>query len=275
MIIDIWKPIFKGGGNNRRILCYEMTDIDKVMYSKKTGYIVRYTCDKCQSDNIKTTTTSSLFRNVVYNTFKFQTCRSCRSKISEYEIKKTQISFSVILESIKSSGYKLYTQENEYNLSDNRSQFKLNCVCENNHEYQCTWNNWRKGKRCRMCYENNKFINSVKSKDGWKLYYFLVWKYTNINYKKYKSVINPSDLKRGKSKNEYNLDHKFSVSEGFRNNIPPIIIASIGNLEMIDRDKNFSKGTACSIKLENLFENYFFVNGPLPYPLTTPLPSSF
>jgi hypothetical protein len=52
----------------------------------------------------------------------------------------------------------------------------------------------------------------------------------------------------------YHLDHKFSITEGFKNNVPPKIIGSIYNLEFIPYNVNTSKGTKCSISLEKLYE---------------------
>jgi hypothetical protein len=53
----------------------------------------------------------------------------------------------------------------------------------------------------------------------------------------------------------YHLDHKFSIYEGFKNNIPPYIIGNIANLEMIPAKSNISKSSACSIDLETLINN--------------------
>jgi hypothetical protein len=59
--------------------------------------------------------------------------------------------------------------------------------------------------------------------------------------------------KRGPT--EYHLDHKYSVFEGFKNNIPAEIIGHICNLEMIPFDQNTSKGSKCSISLDYLKES--------------------
>jgi hypothetical protein len=53
---------------------------------------------------------------------------------------------------------------------------------------------------------------------------------------------------------EYHLDHKYSVFEGFKNNVPIEIIGHICNLEMLRYDENTSKGEKCSITLEELKE---------------------
>lgn len=57
-----------------------------------------------------------------------------------------------------------------------------------------------------------------------------------------------------RKKDEYWLDHKFSISEGFKNNIPPYIIGNIINLEMLPYKDNISKYVRCSISKEELFK---------------------
>jgi hypothetical protein len=178
-----------------------------------------------------------------------QTCRSCRSYISEHEIKKNFIPYNVIESSIISNGYKILSDENEYNTSKNKSQYKINIVCPNNHSLTSTWNNWSRGKRCRKCYENDKLINAIKYKKGWDLYKFNVWLYTEKTYKENYLTINPKNFKRGF---EYHLDHKFSISEGFKQNIPPSVIGGVNNLEILTRNENCSKGKKCSLLLEQL-----------------------
>lgn len=50
----------------------------------------------------------------------------------------------------------------------------------------------------------------------------------------------------------YHLDHKYSITEGFKNKILPKIIGSMRNLEFIPCQENVKKGTRCSISLEEL-----------------------
>ena len=59
---------------------------------------------------------------------------------------------------------------------------------------------------------------------------------------KYKSGVNGA----------YHLDHKFSIIEGFKNNIKPEIIGSINNLEFIPWEENLLKRAKCSITKEQL-----------------------
>ena len=50
----------------------------------------------------------------------------------------------------------------------------------------------------------------------------------------------------------YQLDHKYSILEGFKNNVKPEIIGNIKNLEFIPWEENRNKGSLCSITLEEL-----------------------
>jgi len=85
------------------------------------------------------------------------------------------------------------------------------------------------------------------------------------DYKKYKSdvmkVTNqqpinelPNYDRRGNSGNDgvYHLDHKFSIMEGFKNNVPAEIIGNIKNLEFIPWEENIKKRTKCSITINEL-----------------------
>jgi hypothetical protein len=254
MLIDCWMPVRKGSGKIKRIIGYKLYPTDDMILSKKKGYVVRYTCDKCMSNKVHTTSTSTFFREgVVYNTLSFQTCRNCRSRISEYEIKKTQISYDEISKSMLKFGYRLITTMLEYNVSHNKSQMKLNCVCDNNHEYYCTWNNWKKGKKCRKCYDKNRKEDAIKYKYGYSLYYYLVWKETNANYKNFQHLINVENYKRSK---KYHIDHIYSIYDGYINNILPSIISSPVNLRMLRESVNLSKGKKSDINIDELFKKY-------------------
>ncbi len=250
MILNVWRPrISKSKDVEKVIKHYELVEIDDFIKEQKKGWVVVYKCDKC-NENVRSTTSHSLFSNKSkYNTINFQMCRECRGVISEYEIKKNFIGFEEIKESLNGSNYILTTTKDEYMNSRNRSQFKINVVCDNGHILHVTWNNWVKGKRCRMCYEEKKFENAIKHKHGYNRYKFLVDYYTQKNYKNHYELINPNNYKRGL---EYHLDHKYSINEGFKNNISPIIIGSKENLEILTSNENLSKNSKCSITLEEL-----------------------
>jgi hypothetical protein len=52
---------------------------------------------------------------------------------------------------------------------------------------------------------------------------------------------------------DFHLDHKYSITEGFKNGVPPKVIGSIHNLHFIPCTENVSKGIKCSITLEELY----------------------
>jgi hypothetical protein len=60
-----------------------------------------------------------------------------------------------------------------------------------------------------------------------------------------------------RSRTGYHLDHKYSITEGFRNNVPPKVIGNINNLEFLPHKVNESKGTKCSITKEELYNGLF------------------
>ena len=53
----------------------------------------------------------------------------------------------------------------------------------------------------------------------------------------------------------YHLDHKFSILEGFKKNINPLVIGNVKNLEFIPWIDNIKKRTNCTITLEELIKN--------------------
>lgn len=72
----------------------------------------------------------------------------------------------------------------------------------------------------------------------------------------YKSLVNNGDIVKNSNKkvigDNLDLDHKFSMTEGFKNNIPPKVIGNWRNLEYIPLLENRSKGGKCSISLEEI-----------------------
>ena len=57
---------------------------------------------------------------------------------------------------------------------------------------------------------------------------------------------------RGKKKG-YDLDHKYSVVEGFKNNVDPLIISHYKNLEVVTWKENSNKKSKCSLTLKELY----------------------
>jgi len=69
-------------------------------------------------------------------------------------------------------------------------------------------------------------------------------------------VLSITSFDMGQGKGKYTIDHMFSKKEGFIQNIPPQIIGSIVNLEILEHSLNSSKGSDCSISKELLYNKY-------------------
>jgi hypothetical protein len=81
----------------------------------------------------------------------------------------------------------------------------------------------------------------------------LIKKLTEETYKKYKDIINPNNFKRVTNGNiGYQLDHRYSIFEGFLDDADPKLISSHHNLQMLEWSKNRKKGKDCSITLNEL-----------------------
>jgi hypothetical protein len=90
-----------------------------------------------------------------------------------------------------------------------------------------------------------------------------------LEFKKYRRKVyywtSKNDLTQLENHNKrgrfgFHLDHKYSITEGFKNKVPPKVIGSIDNLEFICYTDNLSKGTKCSIELEKLNELFAAVD---------------
>jgi hypothetical protein len=52
----------------------------------------------------------------------------------------------------------------------------------------------------------------------------------------------------------YHIDHVYSISNGFKNGISPLVIGNIANLKMIPWEENIEKHAKSAISIERLFE---------------------
>jgi hypothetical protein len=117
----------------------------------------------------------------------------------------------------------------------------------------------------RSVEENNKIINKyIKTRTAngnmtprdmlseYKKYHKLVW--TITRKQELSSLPNIEKRSSDYANNEecYHLDHKYSIAQGFIDNVDAKIIGHIKNLEMIHFRKNMSKNMKCSISLEEL-----------------------
>jgi len=86
-----------------------------------------------------------------------------------------------------------------------------------------------------------------------QLYYDRVTYFTRESWREHFNKINPDRLNRS----EVDLDHIYSIQQGFRDSIPAYIIGHWTNLRMLNKRENYSKGMRCDKTKEDLFEDFF------------------
>ena len=225
-------------------------------YIEKFGY-------KCLSEiyinansNLEVQCDKGHIYNVAWGDFKREhRCRRCYTENRRMIIKEVK-------EYIEECGYKCLS--NTYINNDT----KLELQCNKKHRCKIAWGHFRQGTRCPTCYAENrsgenhpKWKNySEGDRENLKLYKEEVMKLSNITYIKYFYLINPNKLKRGR--NEFHLDHIYSIIDGFNNNVSPEVMASPINLQMLTRIENGSKNGASHMTLEQLYDlhNKFITN---------------
>jgi hypothetical protein len=148
---------------------------------------------------------------------------------------------------------------NHYNLSYNKSYKKITDITDSEvHKILNEWTTSGIAKRELLKKYNigscvlNKILkkHNVANKEKsqidteWFKYQKLVIKLTSVIKRHYKL----------KTPIGFDWDHKFTIRDGYLQNIHPNIIASIENLELIPSNENRSNGEISSITKEQLFK---------------------
>jgi hypothetical protein len=87
-------------------------------------------------------------------------------------------------------------------------------------------------------------------KSDFEKYKQKVVRLTEINYRRYKNIIDPLNLRS----KEYHIDHRYSIIQGFIDNVEEIVISSPFNLEIKKSQDNCSKQGKCDISINELLE---------------------
>lgn len=180
------------------------------------------------------------------------------SQINDIKKKKGQtiLSEEYIRNYVKQFGYELLEKDE---LNNKKTMLKLKCP--NGHIFNIRYESFQVGSRCKECfYESLRKDWTIEEIYNYEEYKKQVQSLSNITYRKYKKIINPNNYKRGHGENDYQLDHKFSIIEGFKQNVPVEVMSSLVNLELLKAFDNASKQGNCSITLEELYESYINMN---------------
>lgn len=109
------------------------------------------------------------------------------------------------------------------------------------------------GNAIKYGMERNNISIPTCERSNWQIYKLAVRRFTN------KQAISTllGIENRGQGKGKMNVDHMVSVFDGFKNNIPPFIIGSIHNLQMLDAVENSRKMHKSDISISDLIKKFY------------------
>lgn len=98
-------------------------------------------------------------------------------------------------------------------------------------------------------YQNKQFTvdNLTREKYSRRCHQYAV-----TQYERHKHILDPEN-KRGKN---WHVDHIYSITDGFINDVPINIISDISNLRLISATDNYKKNKSSYKSLEELYEDY-------------------
>ena len=111
-------------------------------------------------------------------------------------------------------------------------------------------------EKIKQTFEKSGYWNVDRHTDEYDIYRYNVWQITFSSVKKYWNNNWKIDNVNKEWRDKLAIDHKYSISQGYKNKISPEIIGSIINLEVLTHSKNCSKGPKCSISLSKLTNDY-------------------
>ena len=80
--------------------------------------------------------------------------------------------------------------------------------------------------------------------------------YAETQYRRNKHIIDPNNIRS----RQYHLDHIYSITDGFLNDVPVNVISDISNLRLISATDNYKKSKKSEKSLAKLYEDYHLVS---------------
>jgi hypothetical protein len=173
------------------------------------------------------------------------------SKLPSVKIKKKQVIIDkpYIEKICKDKDFSLI---NIINIDGKRSEFTVEC--NHGHISHKKYNNFTRKNNifnCHKCFYNSiGLMLTDEELLQYEKYNKQVRALTAKTYRLHKEFINPNNLIKGK--NDYHIDHRYSIVEGYKNNVSVHLISAKENLEMLKSYDNLSKQGKCSITLDEL-----------------------
>lgn len=297
MIVSIWKPKTKVINKKKITIQYDLMDNDCIYSKGTTGYNVIW---KCDNQNCKYKNKIHCIKRVHLNKKRskycnedIQICRSCQfdginnprfgdnRKWEDFMgLEKANNMKSIYSNKIKGDlnpskkdivkqkkGQTIINYDNISNyvskygyildkIEGNNKKSILSLICINNHQIDIRYSSFKKGHRCKFCYYDSLMI-SPNELDTFRKYSNLVRSKTRTVFRKFKELIDPNNLNESKN---YHIDHIYSIADGYKNNIDPIIVSSYVNLRVISKIENLKKGQKSEIDKEELIRRYKSMN---------------
>ena len=295
MILNVWRPKTKSINGKQIIISYSIVNIDDIYSPGSSNFRVVYRCDgvNCKNrDKIYSISRQHLNekRSKTVNE-KLQICKSCqmlgeknpnfgnnKSWVENYGEEranklKNDLSLRVTgdnnpskRDSVKDKkGQTIINYDSVFKMSgdlgfklidiDGDNKFaKLTLSCKKNHTFDIKWINFKLRGLCRYCYYESIRI-PFDQINKFEKYSRKVRSLTRFVFNKNKSLIDIDGLK-SLYPSDYHIDHIYSISDGFLNNIDPKIISSVNNLRVITKVENLKKGRNSNLTLEKLLELY-------------------
>ena len=157
--------------------------------------------------------------------------------ISKYELSRIKC----IDKNMKKYGIPYYCQTDEFKKKSTKTIIERYGV-----------DNYSKTKEFQEFLISSGIKKSDDVRDKFDIYYGMVIKYTNRTFRKYKQLLQQVYIRSKK----FHLDHVYSITDGFKNNIDPKIIGSISNLQLLPAFLNIQKNYRSWITKDKLLEAY-------------------
>ena len=207
-----------------------------------------------------------------YSIKKNTVCNSCRyNEINKRDLlildyfKNTDLTHKLISEELKISTSiiahvkKKYKIKREIKLSKEcvklrSTNFKKNVLDKSLNVFGGSdKKSYEKAFKTKFGYDYSIFLSKQPE---FKKYYNEVRNITAKNLRKYKHLFdNLDNIGRCGEKGKFQVDHIYSIKNGFINNITPHLIGHPSNLRVITWEENLKKSNNCEITLDELINN--------------------
>ncbi len=223
---------------------YECTSIIEYIsvYDKKSADIKQTKCNSCRYYSINERNKKII--NLLINT-----------ELNYGDIsKELNISINIIKHVLKKHNIKRKSKLSEECRIIRSNNFKTNILDKKLNIFGgADKKSYEKIFKTRFGYDYNDFL---KKQPEFKKYYNKVRNITLKNLRTYKFLFsNLDNLGRCGDIGKFQVDHNFSIKNGFDQKITPYLIGHPSNLRIISWEENLKKSNKCDIKLNDLINN--------------------